>query len=156
MVPQDSLQVHDAGFENLPSIQFVYHHLVTFAIFLILISILTITKKLTANEKKKLVANIVVRLAIFYLVRFMLLELTYFKTGGGLRNILPSGHSGLTFIILFSLYIANVIPILPTILMVLVQLIIPVLTRAHHTIDPLISLFICIVLVQNVDVNKLL
>lgn len=148
----------DIGHHILPTLPFIFHNLITFAILLVCCWQLynsKVTNDVTPSTNMYIFKDILLRVGIFCVLRTIMISSTRFPTNIRCGHTLnPSGHSGVTFIFLMSLWKENILGTIPFALLTMLQFITPIVTRAHHTIDPIVSFFISWVLVQNVTIRS--
>lgn len=162
---KDEIPLEDLLHRISPLISKEYHHIITISALVIVIGFIALSPITTSS----FIRILLFRLACFYLIRAFMVSITTlpcpyptpekeiqmspvqkFLQLGGIRDNIPSGHAGVVFVTLFSAWQWNIITPLVGVPIFLVQLLSPTLTRQHYTIDPIISMFIAIVLTQNI------
>jgi hypothetical protein len=147
-----------------PILSVEYHHFITLASLAVIVTLIAASPITTSSFVKVWLF----RLGVFYIIRTLMISLTTLPCPtptnisdeasafqkllrlGGVRDNIPSGHAGGVFVSLFAAIQYEIIGKGVGIPIFILQILSPILTRQHYTIDPIISFFIALVLTQNV------
>ena len=153
-------EIRDVIHANFPKFPANLHHIVTLSILAWLL--------LKGFKHQNILRVTAFRLAVFYIIRTFMISMTEFPcyeesfdnssksplskmiTLGGTRDYMPSGHAGIVFVTLLTLLQSGLVSKQAALVVGMIQMWTPVLTRCHYSVDTITSLFISIVICQNV------
>jgi hypothetical protein len=162
-VEKHDTPLRDVVHTYFPRVHRNWTHIVTLS-FLALLGVMIAS----SNDAVHIGHLVVLRFGLFLIIRVLTIFLTTLPcpdpqnrtnkpplqklaTLGGNTDNMPSGHAGAVFVTLFTAMQFGLVPAWLAVPMVGVQLLTPTITRSHYTIDPIMSLFVSAVVVQNVS-----
>lgn len=164
--------LRDAAHQVLPTIPHAWHH-IYLAGLVVVITGLLIASQGVAFVTKSAFAMYVTRVAFYMTARAFMIFVTEvprprvfydedFEVGvwkkllrlGGCHDCIPSGHTGASLLTIFWAYQQGVLPTPLLLLLMGTSMSVPLLTRAHYSIDVIVALLLSTVLTQNIPLPR--